>query len=176
MHHIEPIESAYFNWLCAKVMQLENPTPSLTYWNLLRELQNTEFLWVVEMDENRAIDGKELRHEFVNEARVDNFDPVWLEIGCSVLEMLIAVSRRTSFIDDRSPREWFWEMLNNTGLSEFKDSNFRQYLVDDIIHRLVWRLYEYDGRGGLFPLIDPPHDQRKVEIWYQFCDYLEENS
>jgi len=172
MHHLEPIESAYFNWLCAKVMSTSARTPSQTYWKLLRELQNTEFVWVVEMDENRAEDGQDLRHEFVVEAHIQDPDPVWLEIGCSVLEMMVALSRRASFIDGRSPLAWFRIMLENVGLSEFNDSHFQSSVVQDILYRLVWRTYEYDGRGGMFPIDDPQHDQRKVEIWYQFCEYI----
>ena len=172
MHHLEPIESAYFNWLCAKVTRPSARTPSQTYWKLLRELQNTEFVWVVEMDENRAEDGKDLRHEFVIEANVQDPDPVWLELGCSVLEMMIAVSRRASFIDGRSPRDWFNVILRNLGLSEYNDSNFHLPTVQDIVTRLVWRTYDTDGTGGMFPIDDPQHDQRKVEIWYQFCEYI----
>jgi len=173
MHHLEPIESAYFNWLCAKVISPSARTPTQTYWKLMRELQNTEFVWVVEMDENRAEDGKDLRHEFIVEAHISDPDPVWLEIGCSILEMMIALSRRASFIDGRSPQRWFKIMLENLGLSEFNDAARPfESAVNDILSRLVWRNYEYDGKGGMFPIDDPQHDQRKVELWYQFCEYI----
>ena len=92
----EPIESTYFNWLCAKVMQIENPTPSLTYWNLLRELHNTEFVWLISGDDNRAADGLDLRLEFTREASLPP-DPNWPYIGCSILEMFIALSSRAQF-------------------------------------------------------------------------------
>ena len=35
----EPIEETYFKWLYHKVASVDFPTPSLTYWALLRELQ-----------------------------------------------------------------------------------------------------------------------------------------
>lgn len=173
----EPIESAYFNWLCAKVMRIENPTPSLTYWKLLRELQNTEFVWTIDapMDENRAADGLDLRHEFLVETHAEA-DPSWLDIGCSVFEMIFAFSRRASFATGRRDKDWFWEILDNLGLSNFNDaSSVRPSEIRDILDRLIWRTYEYNGQGGMFPLIDPRHDQRKVEIWYQFNEYLAEN-
>lgn len=169
----EPIESAYFKWLCAKVMKPEMRTPSQTYWKLLRELQNTEFVWVndVVMDENRAADGLDLRREFVDTTHSDP-DPSWDHLGCSVLEMLVAFSRRASFVTEWRSRDWFWEFLKNLGIDHLSDGVFNGHNISGILDRMVWRTYDYNGQGGLFPLHDPEHDQRKVEIWYQFCDYL----
>lgn len=172
----EPIESAYFNWLCNKVMYNDGPrTPSNSHYRLFRELQNTEFLWTIDapMDENRAADGLDLRHEFLIEARAEA-DPAWLNLGCSVLEMLLAFARRASFATGDSVKYWFWKFLDNLGLSDFTDaSSVRSSEIENILERFIWRTYEYDGRGGLFPLDNPQHDQRKVEIWYQFWEYLE---
>jgi len=171
----ESIESTYFNWLYAKVLHVENPTPSLTFWNLMRELHNTEFVWLISGDDNRAEDGLDLRHEFVREANI-NSDREWSLLGCSVLEMLIAFSRRTPFETDRSPRDWFWSFLENLGLSEFNDANAPPYypVIAEILYVFVWRTYEPDGRGGLFPIINTRNDQRKIELWYQFSEYLVE--
>jgi hypothetical protein len=169
----EPIESLYFNWLCAKVMRVDVPTPSLTYWKLLRELQNTEFVWKIPMDDNRAEDGKELRNEFLLEARIQT-DEEWFHIGCSILEMFIAFSKRAAFITDRSPQEWFWEFIGNLGLASFNDAGFNLFILTDILYTFIWRTYDYHGNGGMFPIRHPRRDQREVEIWYQFCDYLEE--
>ncbi len=89
----EPLENLYFNWLCAKVIHVENPTPSLTYWKLFRELHNFEYVWLISGDDNRAEDGLELRTEFLMEVNLPD-DPVWSGVGCSVFEMLIAFSRK----------------------------------------------------------------------------------
>lgn len=169
----EPIESSYFKWLCAKVMKSGARTPSQTYWKLLQLLHNTEFVWVEAMDENRAEDGKDLRHEFANTTQVEE-DPSWAHLGCSILEMLIAFSRRASYVTERRSRDWFWEMLKNLGIDHVTDAVFDGHDVIGILDQFVWRTYDYNGLGGLFPLQDPPHDQRKVEIWYQFCDYIVE--
>lgn len=169
---LEPIESAYFNWLCAKVMNTEARTPTQKYYSLLRELQNTEFVWKEAMDVNRSEDGLDLRREFFNETHAE-VDPLWEHIGCSVLEMIIAFTRRCEFATGVSVRDWFWEIMDNLELKEFNDSaRFNPDDVGDILYRFVWRLYDYNGRGGMFPIDDSPHDQRKVEIWYQFCDYI----
>lgn len=168
----EPIESTYFNWLCAKVMQIENPTPSLTYWNLLRELHNTEFVWLLSGDDNRAEDGLDLRPEFLTASFLKR-DSFWENVGCSVLEMLIALARRAEFETDIPAKDWFWTFIDNLGLLDFNDaSDENPEIIKEILFRFIWRTYEYNGVGGLFPLRNPEHDQRKVEIWYQFAEYL----
>jgi hypothetical protein len=167
-----PVDSEYFIWLCAKVMRVEVPTPSNTWWNLLRDLYNTEFIWVEPMDENRAEDGCELRTEFLGQVGWST-DPEWLRLGCSVLEMLIAFSRRASFQTGRSAKNWFWEMIDNLGLKKFNDAVADPFSdIPNTLERFLWRTYEPDGTGGLFPLKNNINDQRKVEIWHQFCDYL----
>lgn len=172
----EPIEESYFNWLYSKVAYVAVPTPSTSYWILLRNLHMTEFVWLLSGDDNRAEDGKDLRKEFLREANVDQ-DPPWLTIPCSVLEMLIALTRRAAFETDNTDREWFWIFLENLGLSELNDaSNKNQLYEQDVIERLIWRTYRSDGLGGLFPLQNPEHDQRKVELWYQFCAFLLEHA
>lgn len=168
----EPLENTYFNWLCTKVAKVEVPTPSLTYFNLLRELQNTEFSWVVPRDDNRAEDGVELRLDFQREAFL-SVDEGWMQLPCSIFEMMYALAKRASFETGKSAIYWFWTMIENLGLKEFNDaSNFDPDEVAYILHRFVWRLYEPDGRGGLFPLKNSIHDQREQEIWYQFSEYL----
>lgn len=168
----EPIESTYFNWLCAKIMQVDVPTPSLEYWKLLRMLHSTEFIWLLSGDDNRAEDGVDLRTEFLRESYLEN-DQSWADFGCSVLELLIAFSRRAAFETEQSAKDWFWEFLYNLGLSDFNDAYNPDGLeVDECLQRFVWRTYDANGRGGLFPLDNPKHDQRQVEIWYQFCEWL----
>lgn len=168
----EPIESSYFNWLVAKVMQLENPTPSLTFWKLLQKLHNTEFVWLVPNDDNRVQDGLDLRPEFLREARLDE-DVLFDGLGCSVLEMIIAFSRRIEFDTDEPLQAIFWQFVGNLGLSEFNDASFNERMADDILTKFIWRTYNFNGHGGgMFPLNKPNRDQRGVEIWYQYCDYV----
>lgn len=169
----EPLESVYFNWLYNKVARVAVPTPSLTYFKLFRELHNTEFVWLVSGDDNRAEDGIQLRTEFFHESYIRD-DSDWSNIGCSVLEMLIAFSRRASFeYDDWSPRDWFWVFLENLGLADLNDArSFALKRVRDILDRLIWRTYDPNGYGGMFTIINTHNDQRKEEIWSQFCEYL----
>jgi hypothetical protein len=166
-----PLENQYFKWLCAKVIQVVHPTPSLTYKKLFHILHTTEFVWLVLGDDNRCEDGKELRDQFILETNAPE-NPEWMSIGCSVLEMLIAFSRRAEFQTGDSAKQWFWEFLKNLGLDECNDADIEPVNVEEILERFIWRTYWPNGVGGLFPLENPKEDQRQVEIWYQYCAYL----
>jgi hypothetical protein len=39
-----------------------------------------------------------------------------MSIGCSMLEMLIALCYRLEFEDGREMDEWFWELMKNLDL------------------------------------------------------------
>lgn len=170
----EPLEETYFKWLCDKVLNVRNSTPSLRFDRLFRILHETEFSWTILGDDNRAADGVELRSEFLSQTRmIASRD--WLFIGCSLFEMFIAFSERAEFVTEMSRQHWFWHILQNLGLDQFNDANIiADEYIYDVLHRLIWRQYDYDGRGGLFPLQNPTQDQTKVEIWYQFFAYLDE--
>lgn len=171
----EPIEEVYFNWLYSKVASVDIPTPSLTFFTLLRDLHSTEFVWLVSGDDNRAEDGLEIRKEFLTQAYLDQ-EPSWLSIPCSVLEMMLAFARRVEFQTDMPSREWFWIFLNNLNLADLPDAADRDVNITDIVtevmDQFLWRTYREDGRGGMFPLNHTNNDQRKVEIWYQFCEFI----
>jgi hypothetical protein len=169
----EPLENLYFNWLCAKVLYLEVHSPSTTYWKLFRRLFSTEYVWLLVGDDNRAMDGIELREEFLFESGFER-DEGWEHFECSVFEMLLALSRRAEFQARRTVSWWFWHFLRNLGLEEQCDSVFDIDYVDAVLYKFVWRQYNAVGQGGLFPLSETNHDQTKVEVWYQFFAYLED--
>lgn len=174
---MESIENLYFNWLCAKVIRLEARTPSLTYYNLLSRLHNIEFVWLLSGDDNRCEDGVALRGEFLTTSGIQD-EEEWHNLGCSVLEMLVAFSRRASFNTDIEAHIWFWHMLGNLGISDWNDAFILEVpegSVEEVLYSLVWRQYDSKGRGGLFPIDETKKDQRHIEIWYQFCEYVETN-
>lgn len=166
-------ENMYFNWLAAKVIRVQNPSPSNTFDTLLKTLHNTEFVWHVSGDDSRASDGKELRREFLIAGDFPD-DKDWRTLyPCSVLEMLIAFSRRAEFNSDIPAVVWFWEMLTNLNLNDANDaSDISPQEITDVLEHFMYRLYNYDGDGGLFPLDNPQQDQTEIEIWDQFFDYL----
>lgn len=129
------------------------------------------------MDENRALDGMNLRTRFIdiypeNEL---NFDR-----ECSILEMMIALSIRCEdyiMTDDRYGNrtgEWFWNMILSLGLTGMTDTNFNKGFVEEVLFRFITRDYDADGSGGLFTILNPHIDMRKIEIWHQLNWYLEE--
>lgn len=168
----EPLDETYFRWLHDQVGFIGKKT----YWKLFKALFRKEFVWIVPNDDNRLEDGRDLRYEFLEERTYLPPDLEWREMGCSMLEMLVALSRRLNFEKELSERRWFWEMMDNLELTQYYDSeNFPAEKIDQTIEKLIYRTYEPDGRGGLFPLRNPVQDQRYVEIWYQLAAYLQES-
>lgn len=172
----EPLDELYFQWLYRQVGRAGTQR-TRTHWKLLRQFFKKEFVWITPNDDNRVVDGTELRYEFVNYSALSKVDADWMYQGCSVLEMLIALSRRLAFEADGQPRDWFWVLVKNLGMDEFTDSNYDGFIadIDDGLEKLIYRQYGPDGRGGLFPLQHAVVDQRHVEIWYQMSQYLYEN-
>lgn len=175
---MEPLDERYFVWLYSQVADPGIHDPDLTYWRLLRELHERQFVWLVFRDDNRAEDGKELRlaflrHEGLQRSEVDHH---WVEIGCSFLELMIALSGRlrTQLDPDSNIAYWFWEVLmTNIGLRNCTDSAaYESCDVDETLNRVIFRRYEPDGTGGFFPLQHPDQDQRNVELWYQLSAYV----
>ena len=169
------LEEEYFTWLYSQIGSTKLRNPSRTHWNLARQLFTKEFLWYVPNDDNRVEDGRDLRYEFLQENNMEEPTPEWLGLGCSMLEMLIGLSRRLSFEADGEPREWFWQLLENLDIAHFNDREFNESVynqIDEVLNRVIWRTYESNGVGGLFPLPEADTDQTKVEIWYQLSAYL----
>jgi len=167
----EPLDNLYFNWLCAKVIQLENSTPSLKYDRLLRELHSTEYVWLIPGDDDRSEDGVELRWHFLQETGLGD-DLSWEHLPCSAFEMLLAFSKRAEFATDVPYIEWFWEFIGNLGLKDFNDAADGWSRVPEILYIFIWRQYDYCGNGGICPVSSSTRDQTEVDVWYQFCDYL----
>lgn len=162
---VEPLENAYFDWLCAQVIYVRNAGPELS---LLRKLHATEFIARLVGDDNRLSEGRDLRREFfINNHDIPDYEEWRTDPRCSVLEMMIAFSRRCEWMTEEPAATWFWEFIDNLRL---KNKNRRK--LDEALNAFLWRTYDSGGHGGMFPLSNPKSNQREVEIWYQFCDYL----
>lgn len=142
-------------------------------------LHSTEFTFTIRLDENRAMDGIDLRRRFALLQECEDIVD-YLDGPCSVLEMMIALSIRIeeSIMDDPNigdrTGQWFWGMIVNLGLGSMSDSRFDKRVVDDILTRFLNRDYEPNGKGGLFTVRHCRQDLRDVEIWYQMSWYLDE--
>ncbi len=167
----EPLDELYLKWLYS---QVANPRARRrTHWKLLREMYTTEFVWLIPNDDNRVEDGRDLRHEFLTEAHICEVNDDWMALGCSFLEMAIGLSRRLSFETENSESWWFWTLMENLDLKECTDqSDIPEQVIASRLNAVIWRTYDANGRGGLFPLANSMRDQRTVEIWYQLQTYL----
>ena len=163
----------YQEWLLDRVMTPER----MDYRLVLNTLFNETFYWDERFnDENRSVDGIDLRIDFADDTyTLDNPDK-----PCSVLEMMIALACRIEYgimgePGDDHPERWFWEMFDNIGLNKFTDDAFNKNDVLELIHGWMDRRYDRNGRPGFFPLKHAEEDQKKVEIWTQMGTYLNEN-
>lgn len=164
----------YIDWLLNFVCD-EQSKASYNY--LMETLFYTEFVAIMERDENRAEDGLNLRYDYCD-AFGEEYNVIYhLDGRCSVLEMLISLAIRiersimTDFETDGTGF-WFWNMITNLGLLEFDDSRFSDDQVAENIGKFLNRTYDADGKGGLFWVPNTKKDMRKMEIWFQMNEYL----
>lgn len=155
----------YYEWLVSKIFL----PPNKSFNTLFDMMHSREFVWLVPNDDNRIEDALELRSEFLK-GRKDMLD---LE-GATLLEVLISLSRRVSFLAGLTPKDWAWKLIKNLRLDKKFDPLTENDMnrINEILEGLVWRTYYKDGRGGFFPLKHPDEDQTQVEIWYQMNKYI----
>jgi hypothetical protein len=187
------LNEMYFTWLKSQIYFEYRHNSRVSFDQLTDMLWSKPFPWVVANDDNRVEDGLELRYLFLTEDTLRHeFEIMQAEFGgpnnmiqavsdfraqpCTTLEVIVALSRRLAFAAEGEPGWWAWRLIKNLDLHKMRDplSKKKLELVDEVLERLIWRTYLWDGLGGFFPLKYPRDDQRKVEIWYQMSAYLEE--
>ena len=173
------MKNRYFDHLCSIVGR------SQEFGMLLDDLHRINFYSLVPNDDNRASDGLRLREYFIDEYGSHLYAELPSQKEATVLEVMVALSYRLEFETAQSKwektiGEWFWILIDNLGLSNNDDEAYiNNQTVSkktvNIINRWLSREYEPNGNGGLFPLIKPKKDQRRIEIWYQMTEYIIEN-
>lgn len=159
------VAEAYFEWL---LPQLRDRVTTRTYRDIAWIMFEMEFVFLIPNDDNRIQDGIDLREEF---------HPGWVPgYPVSILEVLIALSRRLAFAAEGSAPGWAWQLMRNLELDKMYDplGRRRSIRAREILEGLVWRNYRPDGQGGFFPLAFAEEDQTKVEIWDQMGAYVDE--
>ena len=167
----------YFDWMYQLVCDDQYQD---SYCRLLSHLHDREFIYILEMDGNRATDGVDLRYRFAYDCGY-NYSMVDRYLGnrpCSILEMMVALALKCEEnimvdpdVGDRTGL-WFWDMVASLGLSSMTDSEFDIFYVDDVLDRFLNREYRRNGEGGLFTVRHCRYDLRTAEIWYQMNWYL----
>ena len=192
--------TSYFEWLYDMVSPpFYDIYKSDTYYILLGELYKKPFKVLIERDKNRISDAEDLYQIYCDECefskpykKPENIykiqDPNIVK-DHSILEVLIGLSKRMEFImtdesgEDYSYRRWFWELLKNMGLLKFTDDNWydsRMYDIDsntyvnNRLDRFNNRNFDRYCHGGPFPMHNPKRGYKKMELWYQMMEYLQE--
>ena len=189
----EGIKTEYLCYLMNRVgLEAEGPDG---YLRLCETLQNTEFVPQTAMDENRCRECMDLRRDFVmfdhkaetpeiQQEILDILDGIFGENG-TMIELLTVLAEKMGFelCDsefEASTRKWFTEMLVNCGVYDYATNECferegTEEIVLDAMNTVIFNKIGWDGEGGLFPLVYPKYDQRKVELVIQMNNYLEEN-
>lgn len=172
------IKQEYFDWLYTMVCG-NRYSEEISFKKLLTTLHDTEFTYSIQMDSNRAENGKALRRRFSLE-REDTTISEQLEGPCSILEMMVALALRceeTIMLDpevgDRTG-QWFWSMIASLGLGSMIDTKYDEQFVKNVLSKFLNRKYEANGKGGLFTVKNCDQDLRNYEIWFQMCRYLDQ--
>lgn len=175
------LEDLYFKWLLTR-LDPDGVSEEVAY--VCDLLHNCDFERRVGNDINRAVDGANLRKQFMLQYEEANFDPHvtnhLMMQECSWLEMLIALADHLDFLYEGGVEGRFIEMITNLGLDELMTFSHRhrvddQDYVDAVVEVVDNSKFDRNGFGGIFPLKKADHpDQREVEIWDQHAAYFRE--
>lgn len=142
------------------------------YYNVAKTLTQVEFVWRHPMDENRAIDGLELRSDFEYETG-DYLDKSSGLMGpCTFFEMLAALAIRCenqlmrNLSEGDRTSKWFFEFLDNLDLL---DDRIREKDIINTVEDFM------DGKIDMFPLKKRGIIQKNEQIWKQLSAYINEN-
>lgn len=173
------VKEEFFEWMYQLV-------DGKGYSELLELLYEEDFYSVIPLDDNRLIDGCNLRYRFADECNIPSvvIDKLFDNERCSILEMMIGLAIRIeetimsdSDFGDRT-NMWFWIMIKSLGLYNMTNNvlyNARvQYdKVKVILSKFLERDYKPNGEGGLFTIHNTNKDLREIEIWYQMCMFFD---
>lgn len=169
----------YKQWLLERIHGYDPKYSS--YSKLLEFLYSTNYRYYsyeYGTDRDRYRDGLALRDSYANET--GDFYILQYKDDCSVLEMLIALAIRI----DRGllgiPNEdrsywWFWQFIDNLDLLRMTDDRYDEFYISEIVNDWLDRTIDYNGNGGIFPLLNARVDQRSETTWRQLNDYINEN-
>jgi hypothetical protein len=175
------IKQLYFDWLYSQAFRSRGDDSPVSYVAVAVRMHSIHFIDRVPNDDNRSAEGEELRDEFISTLSgidIEDYTELYSLGKATILEVLVAFSRRCDYYVDVGPRVWIMAFLDNLGLTKYSDSRYRDrdaFRIDKILRTMNERKYDRTGQGGLFPLKNPENDQRKVELWYQMSAYMTEN-
>src|SRR3954453_1128661 len=119
MTNRHPLAEDYLRWLEPQIRD-EYSNQNRTYWELLNMMMAKDFGWFVPNDDNRIMDGLDLRAEYCFTHHIHPNSLQDLGRG-SFLEVLIGLSRRVAFDAGGPPCGWAWQLLQNLELHRMSD-------------------------------------------------------
>mgnify|MGYP007069842077 FL=1 len=169
-------EGQYYYWLLGFVYDDSCPP----YDKLLEKLSKTEFVAIIERDDDRIKDGLRLRWQFADSMNyLRSLIDRYICGPCSVLEVMIALALRCEVdimtndtVGDRSG-QWFWQMIASLGLGVMTDDAYDEEYCDNVLSIFLNRNYSEDGRGSLFTVEGTDKDMRLLPIWGQMNLFIQ---
>lgn len=160
-------DDLYFGWLQDQSVPLDSVEK---YGEVLKKLYSAPYVPHHELDVNRAEDGVALREEWAEEygEYADDLTPVWMDEQCSVLEMLVGMSRRAEYNTIHvTATQWVSIFLMNLDV-----------LIGDFDYKIneeyVEAVLEDFSTGDITIFPTNVRDGKSKELWYQMMDYIEE--
>ena len=114
------------------------------YTTLLEYLYYYDFVWLknIPLDENREVDGIQLRNNFKKYLPVNEqpyFEQVFEGRDCSMLEMFVAFAERLTYIEsDLTQPDYFWLFLSNLGISFADNMHFNGQIINEILQGFLY--------------------------------------
>ena len=172
----------YIEWISIGKLRMDYQEFS-KYNAMIWALVDIPFSYIHPMDENRYNDGMNMRIEFENLTSWDISQEAGYRDQCTVYEMMAALAYRCEhqLMRDGSgidrTKFWFFEMCKNLDILKWDFDHLNYDYKKDIDTKIgVWlrREYEFDGRGGAFPIKNATENQKNVQIWEQMNQFLME--
>jgi hypothetical protein len=176
---ISSLALQYTRWLYDRVCIVRDYDSPRSYIKLCGEMQDMLFRVIVPLDENRRLDGRDLRDEFLDYIQDRKLDrEVERAHEVTLLETFVGLAARGRLLTGMEEYQWFEIFLNNLGLDGCGDRTFdviTRQRARRILRKFNDRRYRANGLGGLFPLSMPLCDQREAELWSQLGAYIREH-
>ena len=179
------LSELYLEWLL-RLINADN-YKGKSYIKLCSLLNKIPFKPIIELDKNREYDVQSLLRETYTQSqsewyRLENDEIIsFPKMPVSFLELIISLAMRIDLDFMReingidNTRIYFWILVRNLGILEYDDEHWGEDAIISIVNRLNIvqdRKYDFDGKGGLFPLENAEVDQRNVQIWNQLCQFV----
>jgi hypothetical protein len=145
------------------------------YFTIVSVMHETDFIYNVDRDENRAIDGIYNRQYYLDERGLD--PDLFENRACSVLEMLAVLAKRmdSEWIGDPGEDNsdvTFILFLNNL----FSKRDIKRISVAKVREVLDnWMVKNMTDFVTIFPIKRHDIDYKNTELWSQMMVYITEN-